>query len=86
MATRLFEMQDIAPGRRNETNQWTVESQNSERREFSEKVHRDINRARVRLGVARTRYQVGTGEAIRDQAGNIVSGPSDGELVPPVSH
>ena len=43
-------------------------------------------RALVRLAIAQARSHVGTGEAIRDQDGDIIADPSGDELIPPVSH
>ena len=86
MATQLFGMRSIVSGRRIATIQWPIESQDSECRVFLEVGRRNITRARARLGVEQARGHTGEGETIRDPDGNIISGPPDGEMIPPVSH
>ena len=51
VAAQLFEMQNIATDRRIDTIRCTMESQNSECREFRKAVLKKVSRARVRPGL-----------------------------------
>ena len=68
MAKQPFEIRNIASGRRFASNGWTFELPNSERKECFEVVRKDINRARVRLGLEEARARVGINGEIRDVA------------------
>ena len=75
VATQLVEMRNIAADRRIAVNQWPMESQSSNSKDFFE-AKGNAKRARVRLALVETPR--GRNED-RDQDGNIISGPSDDE-------
>ena len=79
-------MWNIAADRRIAANQWAMESQNEERKQFFEAVSRNVNGAQVRLGLELARVQVGSEEVIYDQDGDVIAATSDGELIPPLSY
>lgn len=84
-ATQPSDMWNIASDCRIAAKQWPAESQSSDCEELVEAVQENINRGRVRLALEQARSQVGSDEATRDLDGNIISYPSDDELIPPVS-
>ena len=83
-ATHLFKMWNIGPGRRIAANQWSMELQSPDSKEFFGAAQRNIKRARDRLALEQARPRAGAEEGIRDHEGNIILGPSGDELIPPV--
>ena len=67
VAKKFFEMRSIASGRRTQTNQWHMDSQRAECRQFREAARRNIDRARRRLAWAHAKTTAAGGAQIRDE-------------------
>ena len=85
VATQLFEMCNIASGRRIGTDQWSADSHHPERREFRVAINRNIDRARARLALEHARLLAGADEDIRDGKEKTARNPADDELAPRIS-
>ena len=82
VASQLFARWNAITDLRIEKHKWVLASGDPALKEYFGSVSRSVSRARIRLTIENSRWQVGSNGLPQDRGGNIINGPSDDKLLP----
>ena len=85
LASELFSGWNVLTDLRLDAHEWVLASNDPAVKEYFGVVSRNVARARVRSVLGKPRRQLGPDELPCDAEGNVITEPSDDEMLPPVS-